>query len=325
MKRTFACLLLLSLLLCALPALGEAMEFPARVCEDAPLLSIAIVDTGEVEPATEDKILRADITAEDGSLAQSLTYHAIEAPSSDDPFIAAWLEDLNFDGYADLCLMTVMGARNARTAFALWNPDTGCFDEVYSEALYLPEEEGIDDAPERSWLSNYTLYSDEKLLDCYMADGITDYDWTVYRWEGRRLQLVSAATLRSLPGDLVQERVWRLDGSYAWQQTCPLYWYEGVESQDPSISNERRDVIRDVLMGREFPLTNTCEAAVLYNQDSEESAVLTTLPQGAALQVLKADCGRDGTWARVLYAPADAPAQLTGYVRMAQVQLQAAQ
>ena len=43
MKRTFACLLLLSLLLCALPALGEAMEFPARVCEDAPLLSIAIV------------------------------------------------------------------------------------------------------------------------------------------------------------------------------------------------------------------------------------------------------------------------------------------
>lgn len=52
MKRTFACLLLLSLLLCALPALGEAMEFPARVCEDAPLLSIAIVDTGEVEPAT---------------------------------------------------------------------------------------------------------------------------------------------------------------------------------------------------------------------------------------------------------------------------------
>ena len=125
MKRTFACLLLLSLLLCALPALGEAMEFPARVCEDAPLLSIAIVDTGEVEPATEDKILRADITAEDGSLAQSLTYHAIEAPSSDDPFIAAWLEDLNFDGYADLCLRTVMGARNDRTAFALWNPETG--------------------------------------------------------------------------------------------------------------------------------------------------------------------------------------------------------
>ena len=72
MKRTFACLLLLSLLLCALPALGEAMELPARVCEDAPLLSIAIVDTGEVEPATEDKILRADITAEDGSLYNRL-------------------------------------------------------------------------------------------------------------------------------------------------------------------------------------------------------------------------------------------------------------
>ena len=67
------------------------------------------------------------------------------------------------------------------------------------------------------------------------------------------------------------------------------------------------------------------DRTVLYSLDSEDSAALTTLPQGAALQVLKADCGRDGTWARVLYAPADAPAQLTGYVRMAQVQLQEAQ
>ena len=61
------------------------------------------------------------------------------------------------------------------------------------------------------------------------------------------------------------------------------------------------------------------DRAALYSLDSEDSAALTTLPQGAALQVLKADCGRDGTWARVLYAPADAPAQLTGYVRMAQL------
>ena len=67
------------------------------------------------------------------------------------------------------------------------------------------------------------------------------------------------------------------------------------------------------------------DRAALYSLDSEDSAALTTLPQGAARQVLKADCGRDGTWARVLYAPADAPAQLTGYVRMAQVQLQEAQ
>ena len=53
MKRTFACLLLLSLLLCALPALGEAMEFPARVCEDAPLLSIAIAN--QMKIALEQK------------------------------------------------------------------------------------------------------------------------------------------------------------------------------------------------------------------------------------------------------------------------------
>lgn len=317
MKRMLICLWLLLLLLCALPAQAETYSFSGRVCEDAPLLTIVITDTGEVDPDTDDKLLRADISAEDGSLSQTLIYHAFEMPRS----VAGpgWLEDLNFDGYADLCLMTVMGARNARTAFALWNPETGCFDEVYTEALYLPEE-GSADAPERSWLSNYNLYPDEKLLDCYMADGITDHDWTVYRWEGRRLQLVSAATLRSLPGDLVQERVWRLDGAYAWQQTCPLYWYEGVENQDPSISNERREVIRDVLMGREFPQTNTCEAAVLYNQDSEESAVLAALPKGAAVQLLKADCGRDGSWARVLYVPAGQAAQLTGYVRMAQLE-----
>ena len=322
MKRTFACLLLLSLLLCALPALGEAMEFPARVCEDAPLLSIAIVDTGEVEPATEDKILRADITAEDGSLSQSLTYHAIEAPSSDDPFIAAWLEDLNFDGYADLCLRTVMGARNDRMAFALWNPETGRFDEVYTEPLYLPEDQDDAGEAEYSWLSNYGLHPESGMVDCYMADGAANYDWTVYRWEGRRLRLIGVATLRTLSdGDFLRERVWRLDGSCRWEQTCPLAWYYA----EAAIFDERQEAIQAALMGQDFSTANTRDRAALYSLDSEDSAALTTLPQGAALQVLKADCGRDGTWARVLYAPADAPAQLTGYVRMAQVQLQEAQ
>ena len=315
MKRTFACLLLLSLLLCALPALGEAMELPARVCEDAPLLSIAIVDTGEVDPATEDKILRADITAEDGSLSQSLTYHAIEAPSSDDPFIAAWLEDLNFDGYADLCLRTVMGARNDRTAFALWNPETGRFDEVYTEPLYLPEDQGDAGEAEYSWLSNYGLHPESGMLDCYMADGAADYDWTFYRWEGRRLRLISVATQRDLPGDFLRERVWRLDGSCHWEQVYPAEWADS----GAAISNERHDVIQSMLMGQDFPTAHTRERTTLYSLDSEDSAALTTLPQSAALQVLKADCGRDGTWARVLYVPTDAPAQLTGYVRMAQL------
>lgn len=56
-----------------------------------------------------------------------------------------------------------------------------------------------------------------------MADGAADYDWTVYRWEGRRLCLISVATLRTLSdGDFLRERVWRLDGSCRWKQTCPL-------------------------------------------------------------------------------------------------------
>ena len=316
MKRMLICLWMLLLLLCALPALGEAMELPARVCEDAPLLSIAIVDTGEVEPATEDKILRADITAEDGSLAQSLTYHAIEAPSSDDPFIAAWLEDLNFDGYADLCLRTVMGARNDRTAFALWNPETGRFDEVYTEPLYLPEDQDDAGETEYSWLSNYGLHPESGMLDCYMADGAADYDWTVYRWEGRRLRLIGVATLRTLSdGDFLRERVWRLDGSCHWEQVYPAEWADS----EAAISNERHDVIQSTLMGQDFPTAHTRERTALYSLDSEDSTALTTLPQSAALQVLKADCGRDGTWARVLYVPTDAPAQLTGYVRMAQL------
>ena len=156
----------------------------------------------------------------------------------------------------------------------------------------------------------------------YMADGAADYDWTVYRWEGRRLRLISVATLRTLPdGDFLRERVWRLDGSCRWEQTCPLAWYYA----EAAIFDERQEAIQAALMGQDFSTANTRDRTVLYSLDSEDSAALTTLPQGAALQVLKADCGRDGTWARVLYAPADAPAQLTGYVRMAQVQLQAAQ
>ena len=315
MKRTFACLLML-LLLYALPALGETMELPARVCEGAPLLSVSIVETGEVNPATGDKILRADITAEDGSLSQSLTYQAIEAPRSDDLFIAAWLDDLNFDGYADLCLRTVMGARNDRTAFALWNPETGRFDEVYSESLYLPEDHDYAGEAEYSWLSNYGLHPESGTLDCYMADGALNYDWTFYCWEGRRLCLISSATLRTLPGgDFLRERVWRLDGSCRWEQVCPVEWY----TSEAAIFNERHDVVQAALMGQDFPTAHTRERTALYSLDSEDSAALTMLPQGTALQVLKADCGRDSAWARVLYAPTDAPAQLTGYVRMAQL------
>ena len=319
MKRTFACLLML-LLLYALPVLGEVTGFPGRVCEGAPLLSISIVDTGEIDPATDDKILRADITVEDGSLSQSLLYRAVGMPIG--AAGAGRMDDLNFDGYADLCLVTAAGARNVFTSFALWNPETGRFDEVYTDYPYLPEEQRFADAAEQLWLCNYNLYPESGMLDCYMADGAADYDWTVYRWEGRRLRLIGAATLRTLSdGDFLRERVWRLDGSCRWEQTCPLAWYYA----EAAIFDERQEAIQAALMGQDFPTANTRDRAALYSLDSEDSAALTTLPQGAALQVLKADCGRDGTWARVLYAPADAPAQLTGYVRMAQVQLQAAQ
>ena len=151
MKRTFACLLML-LLLYALPVLGEVTGFPGRVCEGAPLLSISIVDTGEIDPATDDKILRADITAEDGSLSQSLLYRAVGMPIG--AAGAGRMDDLNFDGYADLCLVTAAGARNVYTSFALWNPETGRFDEVYTDYPYLPEEQRFADDAEQLWLCN---------------------------------------------------------------------------------------------------------------------------------------------------------------------------
>ena len=153
------------------------------------------------------------------------------------------------------------------------------------------------------------------MLDSDEADGWANRDWTFYRWEGRRLRLISVATQRDLPGDFLRERVWRLDGSCHWEQVYPAEWADS----EAAISNERHDVIQSTLMGQDFPTAHTRERTALYSLDSEDSAALTTLPQSAALQVLKADCGRDGTWARVLYVPTDAPAQLTGYVRMAQL------
>ena len=312
MKRTFACLLML-LLLYALPVLGEVTEFPGRVCEGAPLLSISIVDTGEIDPATDDKILRADITAEDGSLSQSLLYRAVGMPIG--AAGAGRMDDLNFDGYADLCLVTAAGARNVFTSFALWNPETGRFDEVYTDYPYLPEEQRFADDAAQLWLCNYNLYPESGMLDSDEADGWANRDWTFYRWEGRRLRLISVATQRDLPGDFLRERVWRLDGSCHWEQVYPAEWADS----EAAISNERHDVIQSTLMGQDFPTAHTRERTALYSLDSEDSTALTTLPQSAALQVLKADCGRDGTWARVLYTPADAPAQLTGYVRMAQL------
>ena len=126
MKRLLLCLILLML---ALPA--QAETYTGRVRVDMPHLTVAVTQEGESDhDARHPYTLVAHITSADGSLAQEIVWQSNETPHWERAAALVRFVDYNFDGYADLQLLTAQGARNVFYVFALWNPDTGRFDDV---------------------------------------------------------------------------------------------------------------------------------------------------------------------------------------------------
>ena len=169
--------------------------------------------------------------------------------------------------------------------------------------LYLPEEQRrCRRRRVQLWLCNYGLHPESGMLDSDDGGRLRRIAiGRFYRWEGRRLRLIGVATLRDPVGRRFLAGA-RLAAGWQLPLGADLSGWHGIDAE-AAIFDERQEAIQAALMGQDFPTAHTRDRAALYSLDSEDSAALTTLPQGAALQVLKADCGRDGTWARVLYAP----------------------
>ena len=158
MKRFLLCLILLML---ALPAHAETANYTGRVREDMPLLTVTVTQEGEFDPdARHPYTLAAHITSADGTLAQEIAWQSNETPHLERAAALVRFVDYNFDGYADLQLLTAQGASEVFYCFALWNPETGRFDDVttlHGEPLlvdnpfFFPERREIRSVVHDGW------------------------------------------------------------------------------------------------------------------------------------------------------------------------------
>ena len=292
MKRLLLCLTLLML---AVPAHAA---FPDRVREDMPALSISVTEDAFNGDADRPYTLTAHITAEDGSLVQDVSWHSNETPNRERLAALVRFVDYNFDGYADLQLLTAQGASEVFYCFALWNPDAGRFDAITTlhggpllvdNPIFIPERREIRSVVHDGW-----RYRTDTLLvwqdDHTIAERVVAevYDPGVNGQIGERLTIVDS------------------DKRYLlWDQQYTEDWYFGLGEG----SDEHRDSALYMLTheGRmPFPLHVTHEDFVyLRSLDNINSTPLAQIPHGGTVYVLLTGIGPDGGWVMVWY---DTPA-----------------
>lgn len=279
MAWILSCLLLMS------AALGVRAEATNTINELE--VTITYIGEGRDKTAEREKQFEAQVKSPDGSFSQTLSYAASVGLNS--PQLAS-LEDVNFDGHADLVLTVGLGT-NEYSIMALWNAEKGCFDAPYQELE----------------LCNYKLYPKLGQIGCYEKDGAAYYTLSMYQWEGTAadsLKLVAqGGTYATGNSNTIGERL-QLRGSGVW-----IDWDEQYESDwyaQERVFEERYQVIASCVAGALF--AQDAQLAQVANvdwvnlrkQDSKASASLAKLDAGASVRVLANGCGADKNWTRVM-------------------------
>lgn len=312
MKRFILCLALLML---ALPARAA---FPDRVRDDLPRLTITVTEDVFDEAADRPFTLTAHIAAEDGSLTQAITWQSNESPGIERAAAMTLLADNNFDGYADLQLLTAQGARNVFYTFALWNPETGRFDPV------MP-----DGASGQLEVCNPVFFPDRQEMLSSVADGYRYRTETLWRWEAGRWPERSAvfAVYEAGPEQIGESlTVYGTGTSVLWDQAYPESWYYGDDAG--GAYSARSEAVEHLTLGSGLTDSRWMQVANvtwvnLRHLDSRDSDSLARLVRGTDVQVLREGCGADGGWVMVWIdngtladprSAADTADGLTGYI-----------
>ena len=291
MKRLLLGLILLML---ALPA--QAETYTGRVQEDMPLLNVTVTQEGNFDDtARHPYTLVAHITSADGSLAQEIVWQSNETPHWERAAALVRFVDYNFDGYADLQLLTAQGASEVFYCFALWNPDTGRFDDVmtlHGEPLlvdnpfFIPERREIRSVVHDGWryrTDTLLFWRDDRTITERVVAEV--YDPGVKGLIGERLTIVNGDKRHVL-----------------WDQQYTEDWYFGLGEG----ADEHRDSALAMFTqeGRyPFAVQVTHEDFVyLRSLDSIHSTPLAQIPHGATVYVLLTGVGPDGGWVMV-WAP----------------------
>lgn len=291
MKRLLLGLILLML---ALPA--QAETYTGRIREDMPHLSVTVTQEGEFDHDTRHPYtLVAHITSVDGSLAQEIVWQSNKTPHWERAAALVRFVDYNFDGYADLQLLTAQGASEVFYCFALWNPDTGRFDDVttlHGEPLLV---------------DNTFFFPERREIRSVVHDGWRYRTDTLLFWRDDRTitERVVAEVYDPGVNGLIGERLTIVDGDkrhLLWDQQYTEDWYFGLGEG----ADEHRDSALAMFTheGRyPFTIQVTHEDFVyLHSLDSIYSTPLVQIPHGETVYVLLTGVGPDGGWVMV-WAP----------------------
>lgn len=289
------------------------------VHDAVPPLAIAIADTGtESEDVNRDHVLCATISTEDGSFSQQLLYCALESPLNEPDLLFARMEDLNFDGYADLILLTAAGSTNVYSTFALWNPQLGRFDPVMMTQPWISAEQRFAENAVQMELCNVRLLPELGRVCSEETNGSQGMNRIVYRWtDDRTLCEESLSSIYQAENDMIVEELEVLrDGeSFGWNHQYPSEWYYG----EARVEKEHMEVLDDVTLGNAVSDPVWMQVVDLDGinvmlEDREGSSYIARLDAGCRVQVLKTGCGKDGEWVRVWYIPGDGQKACTGYI-----------
>lgn len=317
MKRLMILLLaLLALVSSACAEESSAFTATGQVRDDLPLLTITVTDTGEQhEEMMRQHVLQVSVEAQNGSFAQQFVYHSSELPQFDRAVPMARLEDLNFDGFNDLVLLTAQGARNVFTTLSLWDEEAGQFRLVEQHHAWETERKALSPESSQLELCNYELLPEENLLYSAVADGYRFLTSTAYRWDSRYgLSLKAVADVYDAGPGLIGETVvlYATGITRCWDEHYPEDWYCNQEG----VWSERHRAIREVLLGRAswdaaYMQVANVDWVNLRKQDSKSSPSLAKLDAGT--QVVALGDGVAEGWLRVWYRRDDSPG-LTGYI-----------
>jgi len=333
-RRVFAVIFLLALLghvpMNAAQAEEGAFVTTGKIHESLPELTFTVADTGKKSEHPErEYVLEVRIESEDGSVSQTLEYFSGVTPLNEyiAPFVR--LEDMNFDGFADMNLLTAQGARNVFTALSVFNPEKSAFEEVMQGQNFHQEEREFDDGWNQLELCNYERYPERLGVYSCVQDGFY-YAWSVfYGWEGKySLVPDSLEEIYDAGKGLIGERL-ELYGTgmiRCWDEHYPETWYY----ENAEIHNERRASLRRIVLGEggtgeaEYRRVANVDWVNLRKMDSKESPSLARLDAGTEVQVLAEGIGTDEGWVRVWYMPDghgiflqepdDGSKGLTGYI-----------
>lgn len=309
MKR-FVCLLLAglaALLPCTCPARAEAAKvYTGQVSPVLPGFTITVTDTGEDTP-DGNNILCAAVCPEAGGPEQQLYWHSVESPAFERIASLVRFEDMNFDGFSDLLLLSAQGASNVFWALSLWDEEAQQFRPAEQLPVWDSETGALTFQARQLALCNPETDAVSKQLYSVAADG---YRWRtemVYSWESRYgLAITAVADVYDAGEGQIGERVvhYATQTMRCWDEIYPESWYY---SEDDT-AFERRTAMRYLTRGTAMREPSIlCVANVdwvnLRSRDSKASPSLATLNAGEEVYGLVFGCGQDGGWTLVWQPP----------------------